>query len=763
MRKHSFLFRNIALVALLLMSLMTSCRKEEYVDLTFDSKLEQPSMDPEAAKAYLSQEEYVYWESTDMIRVFPGNGGPSKDCNLDPLADPRRASFSAYAILSSDSYYAIYPQSFASTNFNTLIIPTSHVYRDDFSFGGTSWPMVAWCKDAEGIPYMDFHAVCGMARIQLTATSSATINSITFTEVGDQHAGYSTHPISGAFTIQNATKNAPHIVPSNPGVPGSEITIAEINQPVGPSNLLTFYLPLPATTAYNAATTNTTYAIRMTVHSSAGEEFTKDFAVKIRRNNITPVRAINIDAWGSNDVTYGISGCGTKERPFLIMNLNDLKKVKAAFDTPTPTLNGKVIDANTYFNISSSDITLDGTWTEGIRDFKGHLTYKGGNVTLQSIANNSQAPLFKSISAEGIVEDLTVRGTITYNGTADFSPFCGVNNGTIDRCRNYCQVTASLASVGGICVTNNGMIHNAANTQAIKTTANDKYAGGICITNNGTIDGYGTSIGKVTGAQAGTICHRNNGIVTNCQISLNRTDLTKPFGGLVYLNASAGSIKNSEILGMASSTSEIGGICYQNEGLIDQCKIGTDLLRGRGVVGGIAAYQRNSSSAEIRNCYNISVNTSNLEATTGKVGGIVGQVFTGKVRNCFCNMEVASANVENFGAIIGEITGGGVVENCYNGSRQARFCGLSNRNANLQANCFDITDDLNNVCIYNTTDGTIIRLTPGSNGSVGGLMIDALNDWVDANGSGTYLSWTAAAPASNVAPVFVTAGKKKTK
>ena len=124
-------------------------------------------------------------------------------------------------------------------------------------------------------------------------------------------------------------------------------------------------------------------------------------------------------------------------------------------------------------------------------------------------------------------------------------------------------------------------------------------------------------------------------------------------------------------------------------------------------------------------------------------------------------MTVASAEVENYGSIIGEVTGGGVVENCYNGSYEARFCGLSNRMANLQRNCFDITDDLNNVCIYDRGTGKITRLTSGSYGSVGDYIVTSLNDWVNnnqgtnADGSPKYLIWTANSPASNVAPEFV--------
>lgn len=740
---------------------MMSCDDEHYIDMNFASEMEQPSADRQE-KSYLSNEQYIYWDETDVIRLFPSNR-PSDylDCILKPEANPRYAAFTAHGVLESDFYYGVFPNTFASEDsYTELTIPSTQSYRDDFSFGGSSWPMVAYGASDEGVPHLDFHAVCGMARIQLTATEAATISSITFTENGAAHSGYTTQPISGLFSIQNIRENAPHIVPVS-ATSGTQITLTGINKAVSSSAMCTFYLPLPATTAYNAYPTTTSYAITMQVNSDRGV-FTKDFAVKIGRNRITPIRAININAWGGSSSSIGLSGCGTEERPFLIMNLSDLKKVKTAFDMATPTINGQVITADTYFNVSSSDIELtEAEWTEGINNFKGHLIYRSGNTTLQSIKNSSQAPLFKSISADGIVEDITIRGTLTYRGSVDFSPFCGVNNGTIERCKNNCSVLASYASVAGIAVTNNGRIHNAANTQAVTVQSTNKYAGGICLTNNGTIDGYGTSIGKVKGSQAGSICHTNNSVVTNCQIRLNRTDLTAPFGGLVYINKPGGSIKNSEVLGMASSTSDIGGICFQNEGLIDQCKVGTDLLRGRGTVGGIAAYQRNSGTAEVRNCYNITANTANLEAVTGKVGGIVGYVGTGKVLNCYCDMEVASAEVENFGAIIGEITGTGVVENCYNGSRQARFCGLSNRMANLQRNCFDITDDLDNACIYNTSSGQITRLTAGSYGSIGDYMVESLNAWVTANqgtnadGSPKYLIWTADSPASNVSPEFV--------
>lgn len=769
MNKHRFLFRLFLVVAVL--SLMVACRKEEKWDINFDSYMEQPETDPET-KAYLYNETYIYWESSDYIRVYPdGKWDQAMDCQLQPLADPRYASFSATGITASDVYYAIYPKSFGADGDLKLIIPFEQEYRNDdradFTFGPKSWPMVAWGNSGDAKPRMDFHSVCGMVRIQLTAAEAATIQDITFTDCGGSVAGYESHSISGTFTIVNIDKNAPHITSSGAEVTRNKLVFNEINREVGPSKLVTIYLPLPATTAFNAANTNTNYAIRMLVHAKKDSKdvyYQKEFAAKIRRNSISPLRAIEIPSWSedsgdpSTGGVIGIAGCGTIDRPFLITNLSDMKKVKVAFDMTDPTINGKVITKDTYFRIASSEIVLDNTW-EGINGFFGHLSFNAGNATRQSIENNSQHSLFNSIGANGVVEDLTIRGTITYSGTTDFSPFCGVNNGTIDRCRNSCQVTSNNTSVGGICVTNNGLIHNAANTTPITATASNKYAGGICVTNNGVIDGYGTSIGTVTASQAANICHTNNGTVTNCQISLNRSDIVNPFGGLVYLNASTGKIESSEVLGSASSTASIGGICYQNEGLIDQCKIGTHYLKGSGSVGGIAAYQRNQNSAEIRNCYNVSEGTSNLNAVSGVVGGIVGEIFTGTVVNCYCNLEVASANADYYGAIIGSINGGAVVRNCYNGSTMARFCGLSNRMANLGVNCFDITNDLQNCCVYNSANGIITSLTAGSNGSVGGLMYEALNAWVDANNDVTdpkYLRWTITPPASPKAPVFET-------
>lgn len=752
--------RNIIKLALASMVVMmaSSCEKPaEKIDLSFASALEQPVADNES-KNYLAMESYLYWEPTDAVRVYAGADPEDiRTVTVTPNEDdPKKGRVNLSYFTHTPNYYGIFPASCGVDGSPTTKInmPNTYTYRTDehadFSFGTMGLPMVAWCdgRNANGTidpPSLDFHSVCGIVRIQLYANSTRTVNSITFTECGSAN-GMATHPISGILSLYGIDKNAPYL--STSGSSGTKITINSINQQVAPSKLLTFYLPLPAGNG------TTTYCLSMDVNTSAGT-VTRKFKAKVRRNTLSFMQAINIDLNG--DASIGMVGCGTKLRPFEIYSVADMVKVRTAYATPGGTINGITVGAETYFRVVRSDIQLTtANWTSGIANFKGYFTYSSGHATTVGIENTSNAPIFASIDAQGTVEGLYVRGTKNSTSGANFSPLCNINRGILNNCHSDCTINTSTTNLAGLCVTNYGTITNGANTgklNANNSGSSYNYAAGLCLYNEagGVIEGYNISVSSVRGRRAATICFNNKGTVRNSQVTLNDRKVNCTYGGLVYVNN--GTISNSEILGALGTmraNDSVGGICVLNNGLIDGCRNGLLYLAGYGCVGGFTAVQDNST-AEIRNCFNSAASSANIIAMQGYAGGIVGNLYSGKVYNCYCNLEVQSLNTIWYGVIAGRLRSTADIQNCYNGSGLSQFYGEGAING-PRNNCFN-PSTLDYCSTYNRSTGEITSIYNGrgTGATVGGQISTALNAWVAAHGS-NYLSWT-----NNANPSFVTA------
>lgn len=780
MMKNKFLY---LLSALMIACVFASCDDENYADINFTCSSEVPEADATAdAKNYLSMERYVYWEDGDKVAIF-SSPNQSDNCATDdahfridvPVTprpeNPRYADFSAYGFASNDNYYGVSPSVAAvSGHPKQFQFPSMYTYREDkhadFSYCKPGLPMVAWSNGAD-VPELEFHAICGVARIQLTTSSTSphTISKIVFTECGSAH-GMGTSPISGVFTVNDMETYNPSVKPaSSNSSSGTTITIKDIKKDLTQGTLLTFYLPLPATDPSelnNKSTTFKDYALKMSVYCGGSDPaFEKSFAVKIRRNGLSYLPAISIDNWSSNgNITTGLVGCGTELRPFQIYTVEDLQKVRDAFAAPgTPKINGQEVTANTYFKVVSSSISLTTTnWTSGISNFKGHFTYSAGNYTNVGITNNSGKPIFQSVSSEGIVEGLYVKGDYTgsnaYAGPA-FSPLCDVNNGVLNNCHCLCRLYSASADLAGVCVTNNKTITNASTTSTITTGGK---AAGICLTNSatGTIECYTITTSKATGSQAAGVCHTNNGMIQNSQVTSSRSDVDCPYGGIVYMNNPGATIKNCQIYGSLISTQQIGGICHTNKGNVDYCQANTSLLRGSERVGGIVAYQ---TGGEIRNCFNGLTATANVTGNAASiVGGLVGYMDNGKVTNCYCTLETQSAGATYFGSIVGQVRGGAIA-NCYNSSTNAHFYGDANTTY-IKENCFNPSTKAG-CCVFDRTTGSVSSATSASITYTGATINNYLKNYVVGHSGSGYLDWTEPVQSAPYAlPTLIPSGTK---
>lgn len=736
-----------------------SCKEKEEI-LEFGGEMDKFSAtDPDGQKTYLGHaEEWIYWETGDQIKINTG-GSNTAICELINGAGTLDAFFKSTAPVNTEgTIHAIYPPESYGDTYTDLIFPTRQKYREsgtgthpDSSFGRGALPMVAY--SAPGMANHDkiyFHVVAGILRVQIFSKTTETVDWIRFKEVGAEHSS-SNKQISGHFNVVDITQNMPYLTGTSVTDDSRTITITNINKEVGPSGtqLLTFYLPLPAVGGPN---TYTHYILRMTVKTTDGKYFTRDLGADIHRRNITMMRALEVTDWAGSEggeTTHNIQlvGNGTKDRPFQIYTGQELGILRNIYKNGG-TINGQTIkgytpsakDEATYIKIVRSDIELLNStdydalpeaeranpssrfveWTEGIQNFKGYMYFASSTATNGGITNRSDAPLFESIAEDGYVNRVYVKSkqrdvatdeptTPTVIGT--FSPMCNVNNGTMKECHNKCKVTVTgNVNLAGLCVTNNGSIIGGANEAQLITDGN---VAGICYNNNnkGQIQGnFALSVAVPQGQNiAGIAFNNNNGAtVKDCQVSSNiPVSSTGNWGVIVFNNNAGATIDNCTSTGAIVYTinGSVGGICNVNSGTVKNCTNNVEIRGAQGNVGGIVATM-NNATAEVYNCCTKTAalyGAIDAVGVANNCGGIVGQLLKGKVYNCY-NASVVSGATNSGGAIGNLADDVDVdVQNCWSAQGKG-FVGLYDGTASVGDFCFSATIAATNCNrIYNAT------------------------------------------------------------
>lgn len=729
MRRTHFI---ISLLAGLLCLATVSCKDKEKV-YYFGGEMEPISYGDDS-KTYLGHaEQWIYWEQDDDIKVFLGDKAHSGRAEAVGGYGTLTARFSGGVPEPSGTpqIYAIYPYSSAvdGEDWTKLRFPATQPYRDgpstyaDSSFGRGAMPMVAW--EEKGIDYtIFFHAVSGILRLQFYSTTEQTIQSIVFEEVSA-----TPRQISGIFNVNDITENRPWLKGTDSAtVANRKITITDINKTIGPAQnqFLTFYLPLPAT----GPDAKTHYKLKMTINAEGGKYCTKTLGADIHRRNITMMRALEITDWTNSPsddpvVNLQLVGSGTKDRPFQIYNAKELKLVRDAFAASSNVkINGQTVvgvpasgntDNATHFKIVRSDIELLNStdygnlttaeqnnpdskyvrWDAGIPNFKGYMYFASSTATNGGITNHSNAPLFESITSEGFVYRVYVKGTNTPTvlSSATYSPMCNTNNGTMLECHNKCAVTVgNTANLAGLCVTNNGKIEGGANEAQLTTNGN---VSGICFTNNGVIQGNFTMSAAIpSGANVAGIAYNNNGTVMDCQVSSNTPVTSSGNWGIVVFNNHSGAvIDNCVSTGAIVYTinGSVGGICNVNSGIVKNCSNRIEIRASQGNVGGIVGTM-NHADAEVYNCCTTTpfIHGAIDLSSADNCGGVVGQLLKGKVFNCYNASSVTGAT--NSGGLIGNLANDedADVQGCWS-AQGHMFVGLYDAGAHVGVYCFSAT------------------------------------------------------------------------
>lgn len=219
----------------------------------------------------------------------------------------------------------------------------------------------------------------------------------------------------------------------------------------------------------------------------------------------------------------------------------------------------------------TADLDLSGTDFTPVPIFQG--TFHGNGHTISGFSfekKGSKTGLFRTLTASAVVEDLTVEGDLTPQGSASQAGLLvGENYGTVSRCAAQGSVSGQedigglvglngesgciqsctsaaavtgVTNVGGITGQNLGAVENSSNTGEINTQADQETP---------------TSVGGIAGLSRGTIrgC-TNSGPVGYQHVGYN-------MGGIVGLQS--GGISNCSNTAPIQGRKDVGGIAGQFE------------------------------------------------------------------------------------------------------------------------------------------------------------------------------------------------------
>ncbi len=356
----------------------------------------------------------------------------------------------------------------------------------------------------------------------------------------------------------------------------------------------------------------------------------------------------------------GWQGAGTENDPYQISTLADLAALRDAVNDGN-NQNG------TYFKMTANIdlVSAETPWT-AIGNFTG--TFDGAGYKISGLYLNADnlgpadqgLGLFTMVGEGGTVENLTVEGVIDgTNAGVGIGGIVGKNNGgIISNCTSIVDITGSVDSnVGGIVGSSeSGTIENCCNTGSINVTGSvDSNVGGI-------VGLAGNPNGRVTVT------------VENCEntgnVYVTAVKSKGLIGGIVGRANGSSKVSNCRNSGDISANKEgnsiTGGIVGDNYGAIFRC-YNTGAVSADGATGGVAGqnvcYQSGPNSI-VENCYNIGAVSG-----SGDVGGVVGHnnnsnYFISTVKNCYNTGAVISGNSSNVGGVVGQIATGDVSD-CY--------------------------------------------------------------------------------------------------
>jgi hypothetical protein len=350
---------------------------------------------------------------------------------------------------------------------------------------------------------------------------------------------------------------------------------------------------------------NTTWSIY-----SDSKYVTETNALKINGSTVEVKKILSIQYLAATTTTSGgkftrlyqlsiapsqYEGSGTAEDPYLIKTVDDLKLINEGITSFNLTYKGEYFVLANDIDLSGvkdfwgiSDNSVETQVFNGIFDGKNHYinNWVADGLTLDDdgkfVAKSSRytIALFGFIGSNGIVKNLNIGSSCDLRGVSGIAAICAMNEGTIENCRNYGNVSCGQYYAAGIVARNKegGVVRNCYNAGTI--TAGSTYAGGI--------------VGQINGASTVEGC-QNDGLVHTAQVTSSyAAEGTSVAGGIVGITAEGAKIIN----------------CVNN-GNVETPKV------GGGIVAGLA------SGASVSGCLNTGIII--VDDLSDNLGAIIGE------------------------------------------------------------------------------------------------------------------------------------------
>lgn len=369
----------------------------------------------------------------------------------------------------------------------------------------------------------------------------------------------------------------------------------------------------------------------------------------------------SIDGFYTADNAWGLSGRGTVGNPYRVFDAADFTAMAKNYSA-TNTGQGEyflVMNDIDFGGSAENPVQLPAIAKDGnaqIAKISGGFngTFDGGNHTISGIyhtnnGNNAEGKyngLFSFVDKEGVIKNV-IFGKDNYVNSYNYvGAIASINQGTIENCVNYADITASNYAAAGICghmVNSLGTVKNCQNYGNIKAMT---YAAGIC----------GSS-------QSGKTITEYNYLIEDCT-NYGNISTTNGLGSAGIAGSFSGSIKGctnngnvDDTNGTSKSKQYTAGIvsCMSYAVALENCTNNGNINGVNKVAGIVGSVMKGDDTAfTVKNC----VNNGAVSATGANVAGIIGNSQRSNdvvsVVGCTNNGVVTSAEgIETLGNIRG--------------------------------------------------------------------------------------------------------------
>ena len=607
----------------------------------------------------------VVWQAGDAIQI---NGNTSTSVSISQ-SNAGSASFMFEGAQFSVPYYAAYPAATAGSfteGSYTVTLPAVQTYAGSDRFAPEAALMLGYAETAGTVTFR--HA---MSYIRLTLTGNgAPVKSVTV-ESNNQEA------LAGSFTA-TCTEGVWTLAQAE----GSAFTVTLDCGAQGAAIGEKMLIAVPAGT----------YAEGLTIVIKNTDS---QYQVKKATNPFTA------EAGGIYDMSFEFASSGTVVEGDIctVSDWNAFAKKIAEGDT----FKGKTITLRNNLSVDTYFEYAQGTF-EGTFDGNGKAMTANGNIW----------PLFATVGADGVVKNLTMNGKFTEfanTGEAGNATIAKINCGLIQDVTNYSDATGISVTTGvvfaSICGQNGGTLERCKNYGDISVTYassgnNALYGGGLCALGH-TVSGPPTATAlnvNDTCSPGQFIDCENHGNIT--VTATNGKPVRQGFGGicgLVYLNGvKFNGCKNTGNISRISNgeasnnySASVGGIlgrsaAWYRDGNGDSGALDTSVM-------GFDTEITNCSNSGTLYCYcrhSGGISATGSCARTDGIGGIAGTLIGNseniqKITNCTNTGDVtggwnANVNTAALGGLAGianytEISGGSVI--CNISSQPTEYMGAA--------------------------------------------------------------------------------------